>query len=679
MLNQLTRGRRSARRKRNNRWLAIQIERLEPLQLLTPIAGSISPKQMSVAYGFNEVAFDGYTKEITRQGLKFVPYSIPGTGAGQTIAIIEIGIDPHIESDANVFSKEYGLPTLNASNFTEYKAPGSTKDGSADTNGFANETSIDVEWAHAIAPQAKILLVDEGSETNPLTSDLIYGANYAANQRGVSVVSYSYGNTEFDGETQEDQYFTTPAGHTPVAFVAASGDSVPEVTPNITTNWPAMSPEVLSVGGTYFTPNANGSLPANGAYVNEAAWGEGPGQGSGNASGGGTSPFEPELQYTGASQLVPFLLGVGTSTRLNPDVSYNAEDFSVYNTDAGGWTLGGGTSAGTPQWAALIAIADQGRALYGLPNLDNLPSRILTIGILDPGDFHDITTGGNPLDGYNATPFFDLVTGFGTPKAQDVVRDLVASPYQPAQPSYSTGNALLPQVPPTSTLPGASGSSGASVAMDAGDPMRDGALAAAFITPVSHSTFTGGLFGSGSSNAATAAASAVPTAASASLGPITSENAANSSNSFLALSGQLAAAAPSTIPGAGGDDRAESAWLNFADQHRHGALTGDTQSDAVDAVSGNAAMQHAGSLQGDMLEDGANPATAALLTQATDSCFEKSGWMADGDQLQVATGADTGDNQAAAPALAASVGIVSAWFVRRRRSKAETKVPEVIS
>ena len=361
MLNQLTRGRWPARRKRNNRTPAIQIERLEPLQLLTPLAGSISPQQISVAYGFNDVVFDGYTKVITRQGLKFVPYSIPGTGAGQTIAIIEIGIDPHIESDANVFSKQYGLPTLNTSNFTEYNAPGSTKDASTDPTGFAQETSIDVEWAHAIAPQAKILLVDEGSETNPLTSDLIYGTNYAANQPGVSVVSYSYGNSEFAGETLEDQYFTTPAGHTPVAFVAASGDSVPETTPTITTNWPAMSPEVLSVGGTYFTQNAaTGALPANGAYVNEAAWGEGPGQGSGNASGGGTSPYEPELFYASANQLLPFVLGVGASTRLNPDVSYNAEDFSIYDTDGGGWTLGGGTSAGTPQWAALVAIADQG-------------------------------------------------------------------------------------------------------------------------------------------------------------------------------------------------------------------------------------------------------------------------------------------------------------------------------
>jgi hypothetical protein len=656
MLNQLTRGRRPVKRKRNNRWLAIQIERLEPLQLLTPLAGSISPHQISVAYGFNDVAFDGYTKVITRQGLKFVPYSIPGTGAGQTIAIIEIGIDPHIESDTNVFSKQYGLPTLNASNFTEYKAPGSTKDGSADPTGFAQETSIDVEWAHAIAPQAKILLVDEGSETNPLTSGLIDGVNYAANQPGVSVVSYSYGNSEFAGETLEDQYFTTPAGHTPVAFVAASGDSVPETPPNITTNWPAMSPEVLSVGGTYFTPNANGSLPANGAYANEAAWGEGPGQGASNASGGGISPFEPELLYTGASQLVPFVLGVGSSTRLNPDVSYNAEDYSVYDTDGGGWILGGGTSAGTPQWAALVAIADQGRALYGLPNLDNLPSRMLAIGIFDPGDFHDITSGGNPLDGYNATPFFDLVTGFGTPKAQDVVRDLVASPYQPAQPSYSTGNALLPQVPPTSSLPGAGGGSGASVAMDAGYPMRDTASAAAFITPVSHSTLSGGLFGSGSASAATAAAVAVPTVGYAPAGPITAENAANSSNSSLAISGQLAA------------DRAESAWLNFADPQRQGGSTGDTHGDAVDAVSGNTAIQDAGNVQTDVLQGGTNPVVAALLTQAIDSCFEKSAWMADGDQLQVATGADGRDSQAA-PALAVSVGIVSAWFVRRRRSK----------
>jgi len=663
MLNQLTRGRWPARRKQNNRTLAIQIEWLEPLQLLTPLAGSISPQQISVAYGFNDVAFDGYTKVITRQGLKFVPYSIPGTGAGQTIAIIEIGIDPHIESDANVFSKQYGLPTLNTSNFTEYNAPGSKKDGSADTNGFAQETSIDVEWAHAIAPQAKILLVDEGSETNPLTSGLIDGVNYAANQPGVSVVSYSYGNSEFAGETLEDQYFTTPAGHTPVAFVAASGDSVPETTPSITTNWPAMSPEVLSVGGTYFTPNANGSLPASGAYVNEAAWGEGPGQGSGNASGGGTSPYEPELFYASASQLLPFVLGVGSSTRLNPDVSYNAEDFSVYDTDGGGWILGGGTSAGTPQWAALVAIADQGRALYGLPNLDNLPSRMLAIGIFDPGDFHDITSGGNPLDGDNATPGFDFVTGFGTPKAQDVVRDLVASPYQPAQPSYSTGNALLPQAPPTTTLPGAGGGAGASVAMDAGYPIRDAASAAAFIAPVSHSALSGGLFGSGSPSAVTAAAAFVPTAGSAPAGPIRVDNATNGSNSALSISGQVAA------------DRAESAWLNFADQQRDPALTGDTRRDAVDAVSGHAAIQETGSVQTDVLQDGANPAVAALLAQATDSCFEKSAWMADGDHLQVATGAHAGDSQAAPPALAASLGIVSAWFVRRRRSRKSATNP----
>jgi hypothetical protein len=412
----------------------------------------------------------------------------------------------------------------------------------------------------------------------------------------------------------------------------------------------------------------NGSLPENGSYVNEAAWGEGPGQGIpgvGNASGGGTSLYEPELLYTGASQLGPFVLGVGPSTRLNPDVAYNAEDFSVYDSyGAPGWILGGGTSAATPQWAALVAIADQGRALYGLPTLDNLPSRILMIGIFDPGDFNDITHGGNPFDGYNATPGFDFVTGFGTPKAQDVVRDLVTSPYQPAHPSYSMGNPLLPQVRPVS-LPGASGGSSGSVAMDASSPTHDGALAAAFIAPLSTSTLGGGLSASPS---ASAAASVAPTAVYASPAPLTLENVANGNNSFLAPSGQVATAAPSTTPAASGDP-VESVSLNFVDVQSDPGLTGAARGDAVDAVAGSAAMQDDGNLQTYRIQDGAIPVGAAQLMQATDSCFEKSEWMADGDQLQVAAAADAGHRQSAPPAFAVSVGIMSAWFVRRRRSQ----------
>src|SRR5262249_52304806 len=228
----------------------------------------------------------------------------------------------------------------------------------------------------------------------------------ARGQPGVAVVSMSWGANEFSNESSFDSTFTTPAGHTGVAFVAASGDA------GAPPEWPAISANVLGVGGTSL------QLDGAGNYQGEFGWG---------GSGGGISAFlsQPAYQNRVVTQ---------TSTRrASPDVAYDgdpATGFPVYdsfnNGTAAPWSQFGGTSAGSPQWAALVAIADQGRVLAGKAALDG-PSQLLPMlyGLPAP-DFHDVTAGtsfGQP--NFRAGPGYDLVTGRGTPVANLVAADLV--------------------------------------------------------------------------------------------------------------------------------------------------------------------------------------------------------------------------------------------------------------
>jgi hypothetical protein len=208
----------------------------------------------------------------------------------------------------------------------------------------------------------------------------------------------SWGTNEYSGETSANfqSIFTTPSGHAGVTFVAASGD---EGAPGI---WPASSPSVLSVGGTRLTADATGN------YLNETGWSSG---------GGGPSAFFSRPTYQA---------GVYSGNRRgSPDVAYDADPvtgFSVYNTYDGGWEQIGGTSAGAPQWVALVAIADQGRMLRGLGSLDGASQTLPALYSLSSADFHDVTGGRN---GYSAGTGYDLVTGRGSPRANLVVQDMV--------------------------------------------------------------------------------------------------------------------------------------------------------------------------------------------------------------------------------------------------------------
>jgi hypothetical protein len=344
-----------------------------------------TPAQLKQAYGINLISFSGGT--------------VAGDGTGETIAIVDAYDDPNIASDLHQFDVQFGLPDPT---FTKVNQSGGSTMPQADS-GWAGEIAIDVEWAHAIAPKAKILLVEANSAS---WSDLSTAVRFAASQPGVAAVSMSFGGGEFSSETSMDSTFTTPSGHSGITFVASSGDSGAPV------EFPAISPNVLSVGGTSLTLNSSGN------YSTESAW---------SGSGGGISSFESQPSYQKG------IVTQGTTMRTNPDVSYDANPntgiavYDSYQTSAP-WQQYGGTSIAAPQWAAIIAIADQGRALAGLGALDGRSQTLPMLYGLPASDFHDVTSGsstGSPSE--PATAGYDLATGRGTPIANLVVAGLVGS------------------------------------------------------------------------------------------------------------------------------------------------------------------------------------------------------------------------------------------------------------
>jgi hypothetical protein len=348
----------------------------------TPVG--YEPSQIQTAYGFNKITFSNGTS------------TIKGDGSGQTIAIVDAYNDPNIQSDLAAFDKQFGLPTANL----KVAMP----EGKPLTNsGWAGEISLDVEWAHAMAPGANLLLVEANNNS---LNNLLNAVQYAANQPGVSVVSTSWGSSEFSSETAYDSYFTHPG----VTFVASSGDQ------GAPTSWPAVSPNVVAVGGTSLTTDSAGN------YVSETGW---------SGSGGGISAYESKPTYQNS-------VTQSSTQRTNPDVAYNAASnsgYAIYDTvpyyGQTGWFDVYGTSAGAPQWSALVAIADQGRQLANnnTPNpLSGASQTLPALYNMAASDFHDITSGtstGTP--NYTAGPGYDLVTGRGTPYANLVVQALVSA------------------------------------------------------------------------------------------------------------------------------------------------------------------------------------------------------------------------------------------------------------
>jgi hypothetical protein len=331
------------------------------------LPSAMTPATLAQAYGVNSVTI---------------------TGTGQTIAIVDAYHDPYLANDLANFDRTFNLPGQSAPQLTSVLTQDNLA-GSQTNDGWAGEEALDAEWVHATAPGAKIVVVEAKSDS---LGDLMAAVNTARNLPGVSVVSMSWGGSEFPGETAYDSYFTTPTGHTPITFVAASGDSGAWYG----AEWPASSPNVVAVGGTTLYTNSAGQ------NVFEMGWG---------GSGGGFSAFESEPSYQTSVQ--------NTGIRTTPDVALNADPSTGYytyttapSTGQGSWQLVGGTSASTQVFAGILGIADQVRAIFGKGTLSTTAT--LSTMYQTPGAFKDITWGSN---GYWAGPGYDLVTGLGSPHA----------------------------------------------------------------------------------------------------------------------------------------------------------------------------------------------------------------------------------------------------------------------
>ena len=392
----------------------------------SPFPTGLAPSDIQAVYGINNIKFG----------------SVIGDGTGQTIAIVDAYDEPAFvdstdpdfsKSDLAKFDKEFGLP--DPPNFTKVNQegqtsplPGTDPAGAGNPNGnWEMEEALDVEWAHAVAPKANILLVEANSAND---SDLYAAVDTARKYSGVSVVSMSWGEDETSSDySSYDSLFTTPSGHNGVTFVAASGDTGAYSDTGSDTQivgYPASSANVVGVGGTTL------QIDSNGNFSGETAW---------SGSGGGISLYEPEPAYQKGVQ--------NTGFRTVPDVAFDADPqtgVSVYdsydNTDlSGDWYQIGGTSLAAPSWAALIAIADQGRAVAGGSTLDGKTETLPALYSIPATDFNDITSGSNGV--FSAGPGYDEVTGRGSPNAPALTADLAA---------YATSNHMVVTGQPPSSL-----------------------------------------------------------------------------------------------------------------------------------------------------------------------------------------------------------------------------------
>jgi hypothetical protein len=422
---------------------------VSPVEIMTPaVAAAIAPDAGNGEMSSNATTTTPYSSALTpsqiRQAYGFDQSS--SNGSGTTIAIVAAYNDPNIRADLATFSAMYNLP---AASLTVVNQNGQTTNLPTTDAGWSLEMAMDVEWAHAAAPGAKIELVEANSAS---TTDLMAAVQTAA--RTSNVVSMSWGGSEFQGETAYDTaaYFANPN----VTFVAAAGDDGGAGG----ASWPAASPNVLSVGGTTL------SLSSSGGYGSETAWNASFSRWSGiSGSGGGVSAVEPLPSYQATALGTSYAPG-----RVTPDVSLDSNPstgLSVYSSvplsGQSGWFQVGGTSAAAPVWAGLVAVADSARAANQLAPLGTSQTLGLLYGLYGTTtskastyatSFHDVTTGANFAG--RAGTGYDVVTGLGSPNANSIVvaaSTSTTSLLKPATPAPAPAPTKTPSATTGRTLP----------------------------------------------------------------------------------------------------------------------------------------------------------------------------------------------------------------------------------
>jgi kumamolisin len=309
-------------------------------------------------------------------------YGFHPVGGSGAIAIVDAFHNPNAAADLNAFDAQWGLP---AANFTQiYCQPSggtcyTTNPPPATDKNWGLEEALDIEWAHAMAPNAKIFLIEAASNS---LADLTWAnawAGYYVDINGGGTVSNSWGSGEFAGETAYDPFFNNYYGNFhPVVYLASSGDSG-------VVEYPSASPYVVSAGGTTVNRDSSGN------FVSQSCW-------AGTGRGASTVETIPTFQGT--------VGGLGGNRRITTDLSFDADPASgawVYDQLNGGWFVVGGTSLAAPALAGVINNA--GNKLATSLQENNLLYSEYVGGVTHSAFFLDVAPAG-----------YDACTGIGTPR-----------------------------------------------------------------------------------------------------------------------------------------------------------------------------------------------------------------------------------------------------------------------
>jgi subtilase family serine protease len=386
---------------------------------ITPMAATsavstYSPAQIRAAYGLSA---------LPAAGASLTAAQAAQLGAGQTIYIVDAQHNPNVTAELAAFNQKFGLPTCTTQAIAptaamplaapplsgcqlsivyNTAAGGMTSVVPTYNSGWATEISLDVQWAHATAPLARIVLI----EAADASINSLLGGVKLANAMGPGAVSMSFGALEGSWTSSVDAAFT---GNN-MTYLAATGDSGAAV------SWPAVSTKVVAVGGTSLTYTGTG-------VRSETVW---------SGTGGGASLYTLKPSYQ--TSAVP---GMGTfSGRAVADVAFNADPSTgqyvavmAPGSTAVSWISAGGTSISTPQWAGLIAIANATRALSAKAALGSphavLYGQIAAVPGTYASAFADITKGLNGACAICVSAVgYDTPSGLGTPNVSNLVNAL---------------------------------------------------------------------------------------------------------------------------------------------------------------------------------------------------------------------------------------------------------------
>ncbi|MFJ8489067.1 S8 family serine peptidase [Streptomyces sp. NPDC094038] len=357
------------------------------------------------------------------------------TGKGRTIVIVDSYGSPTVQHDLDVYSKQFGLPSTKVKVVKWGHVPAFDPKNS-DMTGWAGETTLDVEMAHAVAPAAKIVVVETAvSETEGTTGlpEMMDAEKYMIDHGVGDVISQSFGATEntFPGFAKGDfssikklRYAFQDANRKHVTVLAASGDGgATDLQADGKTyykkrvnSWPSSDPLVTSVGGTQLHLDDKGNRVKPDSVYNDY----------GSGGGGQSHVFTRPSFQNGVKKVV------GTR-RGTPDISMSAAVnggawiYSSFDPTATGWDVSGGTSEATPLFAGIVALADQaaghrlGNIQKRLYDLSSYRSKLT--GVVDVNDGTDNSYEG--VTGYKAVNGYDLATGVGTVDALRFVPALV--------------------------------------------------------------------------------------------------------------------------------------------------------------------------------------------------------------------------------------------------------------